>query len=75
MKDTVSKQCKHYKVDWGPHARLHSSLRANTVVHYLVPVLSSEDLVKQSHNNKHTSSQNNPEHFLYVIIRCDKRVK
>lgn len=56
MKDTVSKQCKHYKVDGGPHARLHSSLRANTVVHHLIPVLSSEDLRKRTHNNTQSNT-------------------
>lgn len=43
-KDAVSKECEHYEVDGGPHARLHSALRANPVVHHLVPVLSSQDL-------------------------------
>lgn len=57
MKDTVSKQCEHYKVDRGPHARLHSSLRANTVVHHLVPVLSSQDL-----------GEKNPQHHTQKII-------
>lgn len=58
MKDTVSKQCEHYKVDGGPHAGLHPSLRANTVVHHLVPVLSREDLRERNHNNtqQHTTS-------------------
>lgn len=51
MEDTVSKQCKHYKVDRGPHARLHSSLRANTVVHHLIPVLTSQDLREESRKN------------------------
>lgn len=44
MKDTVSEKSEDYKVDGRPHARLHSSLRANTIIHHLVPVLSSQDL-------------------------------
>lgn len=46
MKDTVSEQREHDEVDGGPHAGLHSSLRANPVVHHLIPVLSCEDLIK-----------------------------
>lgn len=53
LEDTVSKQCENYKVDGRPHARLHSSLRANTVVHNLIPVLASQDLRKHIH--KHTA--------------------
>lgn len=45
VKDTVSKQGEDDEVDGGPHAGLHSSLRANAVVHHLIPVLSSEDLL------------------------------
>lgn len=44
MKDTVSKKGENYKVDRRPHARLYSTLGANTVVHHLVPVLSGKDL-------------------------------
>lgn len=62
MKDTVSKQCEHNKVDGGPHAGLHSSLRSNTIVHDLVPVLSGQDLRKHTHNHTEYRPQNYSEH-------------
>lgn len=46
--DTVSKQREHDEVNRGPHAGLDSPLRANTVVHHLVPVLPRQDLRKHS---------------------------
>lgn len=42
--DTVSKQREDDEVDGGPHAILHASLRADAVVHHLVPVLAGQDL-------------------------------
>lgn len=38
-KDTVSKEGKHDEVDGRPHAVMDSTLRANPIVHHLVPVL------------------------------------
>lgn len=61
IKDTVSKQSEHYKVYGRPHARLHTSLRANAVVHHLVPVLSSQDLRKHTHNDTQTHTMSSRE--------------
>lgn len=42
--DTVSEQGEDDEVDGGPHARANASLRADAVVHHLVPVLACQDL-------------------------------
>lgn len=42
--DTVSEQGEDDEVDGGPHARANASLRADAVVHHLVPVLARQDL-------------------------------
>lgn len=43
-KDTVTEQSEHDKVDGRPHAVLNATLRANPIVHYLIPVLTSQNL-------------------------------
>lgn len=47
VEDTVSKEGEHDEVDGRPHAVLDSALRANPVVHHLVPVLTCQNLQRQ----------------------------
>lgn len=43
-KDTVTEQSEHYEVDGWPHAVLNTSLWADSIIHHLVPVLTSQNL-------------------------------
>lgn len=44
LKDTITNQREHNEVDGGPHAILYASLRADPVIHHLVPVFTCQNL-------------------------------
>lgn len=58
--DTVPKQGEDDEIDGGPHARANASLGADAVVHHLVPILTRQDLQKESQQICHQP----PSHHL-----------